>query len=476
VVGSVAFAQREDTYNRARVVVRFTEGNEPGNPAGDGLVEYMRARRYERVAYIERVYAFDVGRELGEERREVAARWPGVEFAEFDFIGHVASLPPTDANWCEQWAFENRGQTVNGTSGTATKDICAIKGWSARTDASSVTIAILDTGVNWQHPDLIDNMWVNPGEIAGNGIDDDNNGYVDDVNGVGVEDDLYDPSFCFDSGNIHPFPEGNPQDIRPACEAFCNYNVPAVDHGYHGTPIAAVIGAKGDNGNQVAGTAWRASMMAIRMISCDVTFNLSSAAKAFQYASANGAKIASCSWEPIFEYSASLELVFKQVRDDGIIVVLCAGNTNTNLDASPPPSFRYPHAFTFANIVVVMGTDQSGSKWGPSSYGATSVDIAAPSINIRTLDNQLVTPAQPVYEGGTSFAAPMVAAACGLVWAEHPTWTYSQVISKILNSGTYDSGLSTYCATGRRLNLAAALGATCPSCRPPVTNCYGSCP
>lgn len=264
--------------------MRCTEGNEPGNPAGDALVEYMRARRYERVAYIERVYVFDVGRELGEERREVAARWPGVEFAEFDFIGHVASLPPTDANWCEQWAFENRGQTVNGTSGISTKDICAIKGWSVRTDASSVTIAILDTGVNWQHPDLNGNMWVNPGEIPGNGIDDDHNGDVDDVHGVGVEDDPLDALFCETPNHVHPIPPGNPQEIRPACMPYCNYVVPAIDHGNHGTRGAAVAGARGDNGEQVAGIAWKASIMSIRMVACDDTFGISAVGKAFKYA------------------------------------------------------------------------------------------------------------------------------------------------------------------------------------------------
>ena len=284
-VGSIAFAQREDTFNRARVVVRFTEGNEPGNPAGDGLVEYMRARRFERVAYIERVYVFDVGRELGEERREVAEGWPGVEFAEFDIVGRVASSPPDDPFWCDQWGMENRGQTVNGVTGTAKKDICAVKGWEIAYDADSIPIAILDSGLNWRHPDIESNLWLNMGEISGNGVDDDGNGYVDDIHGVGVEDAPLFSWLCYDENNQHPFANNDPQEIRPGClltSPLCdNYVVPNIDEGGHGTTVAAVIGAVGNNGYQLAGTAWKASLMPIRILACDYTFSVESARRAF---------------------------------------------------------------------------------------------------------------------------------------------------------------------------------------------------
>lgn len=477
-VGSVAFAQREDTYNRARVVVRFLEGNEPGNPAGDALVEYMRARRFERVAYIDRVYIFHVGRELGEERRAVAERWPGVEFAEFDIVGRLASSPPNDPFWCDLWGFENRGQTVNGSAGTAKKDICAVKGWSTTYDASSVTIAVLDTGANWQHPDLDGNIWVNSGEIPNNSVDDDSNGYVDDVNGVGVEDDPYiDPLLCFAYPLLHPFAEGNPQDMFPGCTQsppLCfSYNVTTTDEGSHGTAVSAVIGAIGNNNYQLAGVAWKASIMPIRITACDLSFGISSMAKGFAYASIMGARVANCSWSPV-DHSQALELMMKKTKEDGMIVVFCAGNSSVNLDSSPPPTARLPQAYNYNNIVVVMGVDQAGAKWSASNYGTISVDIAGPSSNIRIFDNLRVTPAVQHYISGTSFAAPMAAGMCALIWSQNPTWTYSQVISQLYSSGTTDAGLAAFCTSGKRLNLAQAVGATCPDCRPTV--CFQECP
>jgi len=172
------------------------------------------------------------------------------------------------------------------------------------------------------------------------------------------------------------------------------------------------------------------------------------------------------------EYSQAFELMFKQARDDGLLVVVSAGNTNTDIDGTNP--VRFPQAFSFNNLVVVMGIDQTGAKWTSSSYGTTSVDIAAPSVNIRAFDNLRVTPAVPYYAAGTSFAAPMVAATCALIWEQHPTWTYLQVINHLYATGKFDSGLTSYCATSKLVNLAQAVGVSCPNCRP--QNCLGECP
>jgi subtilisin family serine protease len=315
---------------------------------------------------------------------------------------------------------------------------------------------------------LFGNIWTNPGEIPNNNIDDDNNGFTDDVHGVGVEEDPFSPT-CGDEINWHPFPKNDPQDMQRAC-AGC-FDPPIADEGGHGTEVAAVFGAIGDNDYQLTGTAWQATIIPIRVTACDESIGTAAAARAFDYAYSSGAKIVNCSWQG-FPHSQTLQLIFKKSQEKGLIVTVCASNFNENLELTTS-THRYPQIYDYDNMIVVLGIDQTGAKASSSSYGYVSVDIAAPSTNIRGFDTVGLPQPVPHYWGGTSFAAPMVAGVAALVWAQNPTWTYLDVIDHIYATAHYDSGLAGYCATKSRIDLAAALGTT-SGCRPSA--CHGTCP
>ncbi|MDP2300235.1 MAG: S8 family serine peptidase, partial [Actinomycetota bacterium] len=168
--------------------------------------------------------------------RTVAAynAMPAVAYAQPNYIKRIAATP-NDPAYRYLWGLENTGQTVNGTAGTADADIDAPEAWDITTGSRDVVIAVIDTGIDYNHPDLAPNIWVNPGEVPGNGIDDDGNGYIDDVHGWNAVAN-----------------NGNPMD----------------DHG-HGTHCAGTIGAAGDNGRGVTGVNWNVSLMAVKMLNAN---------------------------------------------------------------------------------------------------------------------------------------------------------------------------------------------------------------
>lgn len=337
-----------------------------------------------------------------------------VEFAEPDYWAFLAATP-NDPRFADGslWHLHNTGQS----GGVADADIDGPEAWDTFRAASNIVVAIVDTGIRYTHQDLAANMWVNPGEIARNGVDDDGNGLVDDVHGVNA-----------------PVNSGNPIDV----------------HG-HGTQVAGAAGAVGNNGLGSCGVAWRLKLMACRWMDDAGNGSLSDIIQCIDYARLKGAHVINASFITT-SYSSSLYTAVNSCRAAGIIFVAAAGNDAKNNDTTP----YYPASFDLDNIVAVAATTRSDALASYSNYGATSVDLAAPGSSIYLTDAS--GDAAYAISSGTSFAAPVVAGAFALMKGRHPSETYRQLISRVLAATDPVSSLAGKCVTGGRLNVATALG------------------
>lgn len=344
-----------------------------------------------------------------------------IEYAEPDFVVHTTT---NDTYYSLLWGMNNTGQTVNGDPGTANADINAPEAWTVFTGDPNFVIADIDTGANLSHPDLQGNLWVNPGEIPNNGIDDDGDGYVDDVNGWNF----------YDHNN-------NPSDLDG-----------------HGTHTAGTIGAVGNNGIGVAGVNWHCKIMPLKFLGPNGGFT-SDAVSAVQFAAAHGVKVSNNSWGG-GGFSQSLYDAINNAKSAGHIFCAAAGNAGTNNDVSP----FYPASYNLDNLIAVAATDNDDQKASFSNYGATSVDIGAPGVNIVSSYGSGYA-----YLSGTSMATPHVTGVVALVAALNPTWTYTQVRNQVLSTARPIAALSGKCVTGGVLNAQAAVGSSAPPTNTPPT-------
>lgn len=289
----------------------------------------------------------------------------------------------------------------------------ASEAWNITTGSHKVVIAVIDSGIDLNHPDLKANIWINKGEIPGNRIDDDHNGYIDDVYGW---------NFISDNNNIS-------------------------DDDGHGTHVAGIIAAEGNNSKGVAGVMWSATIMSLKFLDNEGNGYVDDAVSAIRYATKMGASIISCSWGGS-EYSQAL----KDVIDASSALVVCAaGNrgSGTNDDISPV----YPACFTSKNIISVAATDASDALASFSDYGLNSVDVAAPGTHIcSTLPGS-----QYGYMQGTSMAVPYVTGLAGLIKSVRPDLSALQIKYTILNNVDYISSLAGKILTGGRINALKAL-------------------
>ncbi len=334
---------------------------------------------------------------------------PFIEYAEPNYIIR-ADVIPNDPSFGDQWALNNTGQ--NG--GTPDADIDAPEAWGITTGDTNIIVGVLDSGIDYTHPDLIDNIWTNWDEIPNNGIDDDNNGYIDDIHGW----DFYN-----------------------------NDNDPMDDHG-HGTHVAGTIGAVSDNGVGVTGVAWDVRMMALKFMGFDGSGPTSGAVSALEYANNMGVKITNNSWGAC-GYSQTLYDIIAAADTIGALFIAAAGNDATNNDNNP----HYPANYDLDNIISVASTDRNDMLSTFSCYGINTVDIAAPGSEIySTIPNN-------GYENksGTSMAAPHISGSAVLIWNKFPGFTHEQVKSQILGSSDNINELVGKILTGSRLNLANAV-------------------
>ena len=315
------------------------------------------------------------------------------------------------------WGLNNQGQVINGVAGTPDADIDLPEALAHATIQTQVVVGIVDTGIDYNHPDLRDNMWKNPGEIAGNNRDDDGNGFIDDVYGF---------NFVNNTGN-------------------------PMDDDEHGTHVAGTIAASLNNSQGVAGIAsGAAKLMAIKFLDANGSGTYANAIRALNYAtmmSSRGVnlKVLNNSWGGYGTVPA-LEDAVNATNAAGMLFVASAGNESNDNDGE----FKaIPASYAASNIISVAATNNLDELASFSNYGATTVDLAAPGVGILS-----TTPGNRYQSfNGTSMAAPHVAGALALAWACHPDKTSTEIQDALFGSVDALDSLDGAVATGGRLNV-----------------------
>jgi len=320
---------------------------------------------------------------------------------------------PNDPNFNQLWGLNNTGQ--NG--GKADADIDAPEAWVRTTD-SSVVIGVIDTGVDYNHPDLRNQMWKNLGEIAGNSIDDDHNGYIDDVYG-------YD---------------------------FVNNDGDPFDDNSHGTHVSGTIAAQANNNIGITGVNWNAKIMALKWLDSNNRGYISNAIRAINYATQMGVKITNNSWTADHSSQVLYDAI-NAAGQKGSLFVAAAGNDyGNNNDVNP----KYPASYNLDNIISVAATDRNDNLATFSNIGAQSVDIGAPGVDILS---SVPGGGYDSYQG-TSMATPHVAGVVSLLMSKFPSETAAQIKNRLLAGVDPISALSGVTVTGGRLNAFKALNQT----------------
>jgi subtilisin family serine protease len=354
-----------------------------------------------------------------------AASAAGVATIEPDSVITSAAVP-NDPSFGQLWGLSNTGQS----GGLRDADIDAPEAWDITTGSRSVVVAVIDTGVDHAHRDLAANAWRNPGEVAGDRIDNDGNGFVDDVYGWD----------------------------------FANNDADPMDDQGHGTHVAGTIGAVGNNGSGVVGVSWNVSIMGLKFLGANGSGSTSGAVAAINYATRMrrdfGINIVATnnSWGGGGS-STSLRDAIAAGGRAGILFVAAAGNEATNIDATP----AYPAAYTDEAIISVAATDRSNNLASFSNYGVTGVDLAAPGVSIYST---VPGNAYATYSG-TSMATPHVTGTIALMAAANPQATAAQLRSAVISTAVPVASLAGKVATGGLLNAAAAVQAI-TGVQPPV--------
>lgn len=370
-----------------------------------------------------------------EEAVSRASADPRVEYAEPDYLVYATDTVPNDPFFAagQMWGLSQASCQFCGQS---TPNIDATRAWDITTGSDDIIAVVLDTGVDLSHEDLAANAWVNSGEIAGNGRDDDGNGKVDDVNGWNFRDD-------------------SNQTFVSASEDF------------HGTHVAGSIGATGNNGKGVTGVAWHVKLMSLRFLGGSLgKGTTSNAVKGIYYAidmrnRGFNVRVINASWGGGGD-SQSLRDAIAAANDAGILFVCAAGNESEDVDDTP--SFPSAYAGSSGGTISVAAVDQSGNLASFSNYGHGSVSLAAPGVQIAS------TYPQNGYANlsGTSMATPYVAGIAVLLWAQDSSLTPAQVKQRIIDTSEPLNSLASQVARSGRASAYAALTYTIAPPQSPV--------
>ncbi len=379
-----------------------------------------------------------------------------VEYIEPNYALEALSTTPDDPNFGNQWALNNTGQEFweGVPEGSADADIDAPEAWDISTGDPNhrVVVAVIDVGVKWDHPDLEDNAWLN---------DDPYNIYDDDGNGF--RNDLHGWNFADGDASTKPVCAGGPVWFEDPNNPFYS-TFPGISHGTH---VAGIIGAVGNNGIGVAGVNWNAAIMPVRIWGCCNPADpncpggfLSSAVAAIDYAVNEGADVINASWGIGKECSArpamcaqTLYDAIKRAQDREVLFVSASGNAAQNIDSNSPGdlyNYAYPTNYDLDGIISVHSTDADDDGFG--NYGTVSVDLGAPGVNI--LSTLYDSSEGDIYDfrSGTSMAAPHVAGVASLIRTLNPKIPAKLSKQLIMDHADSKASLSGMSVTEGRLN------------------------
>jgi subtilisin family serine protease len=408
---------------KAEVLVRFRAG--VTQDAIEKIAQRLNDQIEDRIEAVEGLEVIED--EDGKSADEIAAQYstlPEVEYAEVnneimldhDDGGH-RHIHADDEMFFRQWGLFNSGQQ----GGKPGADISAMRAWAVTKGSDSVVVAVLDSGVDYSHPDLASNIWARPANVPAYQDDDLTNGIVDDLHGFNLVDDNGDP----------------------------------MDENGHGTHCAGIIGAEGGNALGIAGVNWAVKIMPLKFMDADGIGTTKDAIEAINYVinrkrAGVNVRVISASWGSITK-SRSLEDVIRKAGDEGILFVAAAGNASSDNDKTP----HYPSSYDLANVISVAALNRNDQLASFSNYGIRSVHVAAPGEEI------ISTWLEHSFEEkrGTSMATPFVSGVAALILAQNPNMSVTDLRAQLLNSVDKLASLKRKVSSGGRINAAKAVGA-----------------
>ena len=335
------------------------------------------------------------------------------DYVEPDYLVHAVALP-TDAAFTDEtlWGLRNTGQ--NG--GVAGMDVGATNAWNVTTGSSNVIVAVIDTGIRYTHQDLAGQMWINPGEIPANGIDDDGDGYIDNVYGINAI-----------TGSGNPLDDNN-----------------------HGTHVSGTIGARANGGGPHVGVTWGVRLMACKFLSAEGGGSTTDAIKCIDFATLKGAKIMNNSWGGGGFSQALLDSIMG-ARNAGVLFVAATGNESSNNDSIP----AYPAGYAVDNIIAVAAIDRTGALASFSNYGRNTVHLGAPGVSIYS--STATSDSSYDLFNGTSMATPHVVGVAALIRSQYPGISLAELKQRLLVGTVATPSLAATTITGGRVNAYNSL-------------------
>ncbi|HKP84788.1 MAG TPA: S8 family serine peptidase [Blastocatellia bacterium] len=446
--------QLADPLEREFSIARMVGESSSQRRAVEPLVQVKTSNRLKAIISehgLDRTFLLklDAGADVESAIGELRLR-DDVEFAEPNYRIELGAAIPNDPRFYDQWGLKNFGFSVNEIPATPNADIKIFEAWDITTGSPDVVVAVTDTGVDINHPDLAQNIYTNPREIPGNKIDDDQNGYVDDVHGYNVAE-----------------MNGDVTDIVG-----------------HGTQVSGIIAAQPDNNYGIAGVA-QVKILPVRFFQrtgpgpADYEATITQASRALIYSLAAGATIINASWRSLLspdsvsgEQAKALEDAVNVTNDAGALLVCIAGNDAQNNDVIGV----YPGAYQLPNEIVVAASDYNDAIWHSnffpfsliSGYGQKNVAVAAPGVNIITTAAQgncalCVQSSDPnewyLHSDGTSMSAAFVSGVAALVKSRYPDDDALHLKRRIIEGADTRDSLRPFVAGGARLNAFGALAA-----------------